>query len=305
MAGALRERLKVLGFAVETTAGVAENVTTALAEHIYGARMLPDSPFADGARTPQGHYDGGIDGVAGMQAGTLTFSINIRPGGQFLPLLVACGYVLNTGVYEPRSKLSLHKTATFALWEDGKKKLLHGCAGNCRITLRNGAAATAEFTYRGIWNTPTDVAMPALAPILAQPYVSNPFVVTLAAAGIPFASEAVIDLGATIAGRENIGKASGYEHFHVQSRQPTMTLDPEASLVATHNAFGLLMAGTSQAMEGTLTRGDFDLVISSALAQRQTVEPGDRNGKATEALNLWLLNSAGDDDLYFEEVDNS
>lgn len=304
MAAALKSRRKVFGFALETTSGVAENVTTALAEHVYDARMWPDPPI-ESPRTPHGHYEGGIDGVPGVSVGNCTFMINIRPGGQFLPLLLACGFINNSDVYEPRTSLALAKTATLALWEDGKKKIVYGAAGNCRINLRNGAPATAEFTFKGIWNADSDAAMPTQAPILAQPYVSNPFVVTLATVGIPFASEAVIDLGATIAGRENIAKASGFEHFYVASRQATMSLDPESVVKATHDAYGLLMAGTSQALEGTLTRGAFDLVISSALAQRQSVEPGDRNGKATDALQLWLLNSAGDDSITFEEVDNS
>lgn len=302
---AQKTRRRVLGFGLEVTAGTAVSVTTALAEHVYDATMVPDPPMPDGPRTPQGHYDGEIDGVPAMRTGTCTFTIQIRPGGQFLPLLLACGYVLNSTTYEPRTQITAVKTATIALWKDGKKMLMHGCCGNCVITLRNGAAATAQFTFRGIWNDPTDAAMPALAPIQAMPYVSNPFVLTMASAAIPLHSEVSIDLGNTVEGREDIGQESGYLHFYVAGRQARMRIDPEAALKAGHDAFGLLFAGTAQAVEGTLTRGDFELVVTAPRAQRLSVGDADRGGKATEPIELSLGNDSGDDWLTFEEVDNS
>lgn len=302
MAGPLLSRRKIVGATEETTSGTAATVTAALADNFYDAACDPENLFPEGPRAPLGHYLGGVDAVLGQRQGRMRFTQEIRAGGAFLPFLTGAGWLLATGTYKPTSLMGSRKTWSLGLFEDGVKKLIYGAAGNCSIAIREAQRVTASWDWMGIWSAPTDVALPTRAPINSAPYVARSVTLTIGGSAIPLHNEVSIDLGATVSPREDIGVAAGINHFYISDINPRVTIDCEATLVATLDQYGLLLGGTTAALSIVLTSGATTLTIAAPRVQRLEVGSGDRGGKLTNPITLACLNSSGDDALSFTEA---
>jgi hypothetical protein len=248
---------------------------------------------------------GTVDSVKGKQTGSISFTIDVTPGDQSLPLLTACGYRLDTGTYKPTSNMSNRKTWTFNVWEDGTLKKLSGVALDATIEGENGKKLTIKFTGKGVWKGVTDASMPSQAPIQAQPYVCMATTLTIGAAAIAHTSKVTVKLGAQVEEREAIAGSGtvGLAHCLVGEREPLIDLDPEARTVAQHDAYGLLLTGTTAAFSWALVSGDYTLTIAAPRVQRTEVKDEMRGKRRTHPITLQCNASSGDDELTFAEVD--
>lgn len=299
----LLARKKLLGATQETTSGTAASVTAALAGTVvYDAEMVPDDMHSAGKRMPHGHYLGTYDAVKGLQTGTLRYKQELRWQDGFAAMLTGAGYVLDTGVYKPTSSFASRKTWSLAIWEDGRKKMLIGAVASAlRISGKVGERVFADWEWKGVWQAVTDAAMPALAPINSAPYIARALTLTFGGAALPAGSEFEINLGLTAEPREDLTATQGVSHFVITEREPTLTIDPEARLVASHDAFGGLLAGTTGAISLVLTADGETLTIAAPRAQRISVGTSARGLKATDPITLALHASSGDDELTFTE----
>ncbi len=299
---ALVARKKIVKVGDEATAGTHSVSMAVLAENLFNVECQAGDFFSEGQREPDGNYLGRVTAVLGKQMGTLKFDLQIRPGGQFLGLLTGCGFVSNTGTYNPKSDLSTRVTKSFEVYEDGLKKVLDGCNGSCKIDYEDGKPITAHFEWSGIWIAPTDAAMPAQAAISTQPYIARSLTITVAAATPAAMNKISVDLGQTVEERESLAAASGIAHYVVTEILPKASLDPEARKVADQDAYGLLLAGTAQAISIAVIGGGHTLTLSAPAAQRQTVNTGTRGKRMTHELEVNLCNSTGDDALSLVEA---
>ncbi|MCK4340289.1 MAG: hypothetical protein KAY37_01025 [Phycisphaerae bacterium] len=293
-------RKALLGGAEETTPGTLPTITTPLANtSIYGAQLVPMGFFDEGQRMPDGHYLGHVAATLGAQIGRLTFRQDLRYGDKFVAMLTGAGYVLDTGTYKPTSDMANRKTWGFKLWEDGRLKALAGACGTCTIELISNQRAVANWEWTGTWQAPTDVAMPAQAPNSSGVWIARAATLTLGGSAIAHTERVTIDLGNQVVPRQDLATTVGVAHFLVSEREPRITLDPEARLVAQHDAFGLLLAGTEAAFNNVLTAGANTLTIAAAKCQRRAVNDEERDGRRIDALELQCNADSGDDELTF------
>jgi len=299
----------LLGGAEETTSGTMPNITGPLASTaVYDATIEPQNWYADTIRTPYGLYDGTVRSPAGLRAGVLRFWTEYRHNDQCLPMLTACGFKLAGGTYSFTTDISLRKTWGFKLQEIGhdgstaKARVLGlaGCAGNVSIEIIAGSRLIFRWEFSGVWQTVTDVTGASIwsqAPVSSLPFVCKNLTYTIGGVAAPHTSRVIIDAGNTVSPRESIAAEAGISHYFIESRRPTVTLDPEARLVSQNDQYGLLLSSTEQAMNIQIGDGTNTIMFSAPKAQRTQVGAEVRSNRWVDSLTLNLNASSGDDEL--------
>lgn len=303
----LPRRLKLLGASVEGTAGTKSIPSSALAGMlIYDAKMGPDNLFPE-ARTPHGKSIGAIDRAKGPLGARCSFRWEMAHADALMTLLQGCGFALNSGstVATPTSNIANWSTLSLALWEAGRKKSMYGCMGDLTIegTFGQRVFGTANFT--GIWDTVADDAMPSFTRVHTTGYRAAGATFTIGAAAVPLVSQFTLALNTNVGPRQSIIASSGLLHALVNDPIPTLRIDPEARLVAGHDAYGLLLAGTTGALVLTLVdAAGNSLAIAGPRLQRIEIEDGERDAKLTDPVTLEFHDSAdaGDDCLTFTKA---
>lgn len=296
----LLARKRILAAKIETDAGAAETLTAAdAAINVFDARLVP------AIETEERPGQGGLSplaGVPGALAGECTFWTELIEAGQAQPLwaatlLPACGFVdAGGGVYGPISEGPGDnvKTLTLGLYQDGKLFQLRGAAGNAVIRLTSGRMARIEFTFRGIWDAPTDVA-------LLEPTYPTAGPLKFAGSGLEIGeweatvAELALDLGGEVQMREDSADPSGYASAIITGRRIRATLNPEATLVAGNDLYGQWLGRTPAALSLALGAVEF----AGPAVQVVRASPEDRAGIATDAVELQFnrASDAGDDEL--------
>lgn len=299
----LLDRIKSIGGAEELVSGTfITTIAAPFAANVYNIKANAGDFFAEGEREPDGNYVGSLPAIAGKTPGTIEFDMDVAPAGPFLSLLTLCGYKSTAGTYAPSSDLSLRKTWSFKVWENGRVKKFAGCTGNVTFDVEAGKRLVAHFTISGVWQGTADEAMPAQAPIAALPYVAKGITLTMAGAAIAHTNKVSVDLGAAYEERESLTSAGAIAHFLVGEIEPKLTMDPEARLVADADQYGLFLAGTTAAVVVALTNGANTLTITAGAAQRTKVNDDTRGKRKVDTLNLGCRITNGDDALTLAEA---
>jgi hypothetical protein len=290
---ALHTRFKTIAAKIEDTKGTAETLTAS------EAAILAFDPAIDQSiefenRMPAGFAGGVTTATPGVYGATFTASVELRGSGTAgtLPawaetLLVACGLKDNgSGVLQPILAMDDQKTVTIAIWEDGRKKQIHGAMGNAVLRGTFGQRTMVEFTFTGIWDSPTDEATPT--------GITHESTSPLRFAGTTFTfdsyhpklSEFSFDLGNDVQLRPDVEvDPAGVFSAYIAGRQPTVTLDPEAVKVATHDLYGKWIAGTTVdfALSVGSTTGN---IVAVNMDRLQYMSPtnAERNGLKVDQL---------------------
>lgn len=309
----LLTRKKVLAAKVETTPGSAESLTASEAAfNVFGADIQPRFDFLH--RESQESFSP-LAGVATPAIGTVSFSMELYGNGGgtnpwapvFLP---ACGFYLDSTTYKLKSEGpgSNVKTLTLGLYQDGLFKSIYGAAGNVRFNMVNGRIATADFTFTGVFATPSDVAL--ITPDYPEntPIKFNSATVSIGStwgtgSANLIASRVGIDVGNQVVMREDVHKTSGFAHAIITNRLVTGEIDPESTLIATHNIWSEITAGTQGALS-VILGGTGNLVTFSApKLQFSNIRYGNRGDICVDELtfvlnrNLGTGGDRGDDEL--------
>ena len=101
-----------------------------------------------------------------------------------------------------------------------------------------------------------------------------------------------IDLGNTIAQRDDVNSANGVLGFIITGRSSKGSVDPE---VIDETNWTKLVAGTSGITSVTLGTSPNQIVFTMAATQYTDVSYGDRSGILTHSANLAFNQSAGND----------
>lgn len=214
-------------------------------------------------------------------------------------LLPAVGWIKDTNTFTPRLEAppTNVKTLTFYHYfassaSNGKLTKVYGAMGTGQLHAPTGQAAYIDWTFTGVWGGVTDVGG-------AIPSPTYPTDTTIRSTGVNelgdvalCASEVVIDFGNTVTLREckaQIGSQlrAGFESAIITDRTPTITVDPEAKLVATRDAYGAWINMTEATWELDLQGPTNSLLTFDApKAQIITNANGDRNGLVVDQLQL-------------------
>jgi hypothetical protein len=298
----LLARRRILAAKIESTVGTAETLAAAdAALNVFDPKMSPD--ISNEERQGQGSFSP-LASALGAYGGQISFQTELH-GGAADPfwaatLLPACGMVGSAHVYTPHSEGpgTNVKTLTIGLYQDGVLKILRGCAGNAVFKFVAGKPVRIEWTFKGVWSAPTDVALLAPTYPTTSPlrFVSSSLAI---GAWSPKAAELTLDLGNDVVLREDAANASGYISAVITGRKMKGTLNPEASLVATKDVYGDWLARTEAALALTLGPTGNHVAFAAPKLQWTKADDDDRNGIAINPLEFQLNRSAsaGDDEL--------
>lgn len=286
------KRRKVFAAAIEATPGTPETLDAGdAAMNIYNAMIQPAIAFeAREAQGGQGNFSSvptGHEGVATLRTylewdGTATEPLW---ADLFFP---ACGWVKSGQTYAPLLEDigSNVKTLTLASYVDGVRKMLAGCMGSFVVTLPTGAPAYIDWTFRGVWQAVTDVALLTPTYPTAKPLRFARGLAELNNVNLCIES-ATIDSGNTVIMRECPITEAGFITALVTNRLPTGTINPESVLVATQDRWGAFLAGTEWALEldvGGPTNSQIEFNV--AKAQILNMPEGEREGLVVDDIEF-------------------
>lgn len=226
------------------------------------------------------------DVITGAAGGTCSFSAVAVAGQGF--------------EYRPVS--SNVPSVTVGLFMDGLKKTIRGARGTMTIEGTVGEPVMLNFTFSGVYDNVVDAAL-----LTGVDYEDNDPVAFLNVDAIIgdlaacFAS-ANIDVANSVVERECANNASGVISYFITERAPTLSLDPEMELVATHDFYGRLLAQTNARFYFELPGSTVGTKVGVAAPRGQytNVGEGDRNGLAVADLEVALVSASvdtGDDEL--------
>ncbi|HUX15933.1 MAG TPA: hypothetical protein VMW52_05635 [Phycisphaerae bacterium] len=294
---------------VSQEAAEAPGDPVAGATHVLVAEptITPDDTFQ--RRQFSRAFLGNALGVVGEHTAHCRFRTELRSDGTsaldagLLILLQACGLALDTGVLSPTSVVASQLTATIDLYEDGLLKRISGAMGNVELTGEFGKQVWCAFDFWGAWAEPTDAEMDEATPNTQTPLRLASAAFTLGAGHTPTVANLGINLNNQVVLRPDITAAAAVIHALITERDPVVTLDAEAALVATHDAYGLWLAGTPAALSLLLTDTDVNVTIAAPAVQYRQVAEGDREGVMTHDLTGQCNAVDGDDELTITAAD--
>lgn len=300
----LLRRKRVLAAKSETTIGTPISLGASDAVfNVFDATIQQGIPFI--GREGQSSF-APITGSLGAYMGTLTFSTDLIPGSGAVPawastLLPACGYVVSTATYTPRTEApgSNVKTLTMGLYENGLYKQIHGAMGTFVVRFVAGEPVRIDWTFTGIWSDPSDVAIiaPTYPTVMPLRFVSS--ALDLGGATTLKVREVTIDAGNEVVLREDSTTSTGYVSALITGRRITGTIDPEAELVATKDFYTELTTLVEQELEIVLASAGIGATFNLPKIQFTNIQEADRSGIQVDNLEFQANRSAaaGDDEM--------
>ncbi len=223
-----------------------------------------------------------VAGVLGAQIGTCTFKVEMRSNGSAalepgIAILFQAGGLKDATGYKPVSAVTDQKTISIDVWKDGKKYGLAGAMGKLKIEGDSGKIGYLTCEFSGIWQTPTDEALPAYSPSTTKPMYLRSGTFTIGGAAKKI-SKFALDLGAVVVPEPDINAANGILCYIITDYEPTMSFDPEAELVADYDIDGIWLAGTEAAIVCKMSDGTDDITITCPKVQYKEIPHADREG---------------------------
>ena len=297
----------VLGGKIESTIGTAEALAAAdCTINAYNVVINPETEVEQ--REGQGGF-GKLASIPGARRGRATFSVDLAYDGSAVPAwastyLPACGLVLSTATYKPRTEApgTNVKTATIAAFIDGVRRQIYGAVGNARFILPTGRMGRIEFDFQGVYSDESDVAIPSsINYVNTLPLRVSGGATSWASSNICLES-ATIDLGNVITARECSTSAAGIDSFVITDRNIRVTGNPESKLIATQNRYGQFRDATEGILSFTIAGPTTSTVVFSMPKAQIVAKPmGDRNGIMIDQIE-WQANKnvdTADEELSF------
>ena len=297
----LLKKLRTLACKLEATVGTAE--TLSATDGAFNAQNIMIQADIDNLQRESSNTFGYLQSSQGAQGGTCSFSTDLQLTDDTEPLwlstlLQACGYSVTASVFTPLSAGVTgsagngNKTVTIASYQDGVKKYLAGAVGNFRINAVSGRLVTIEWEFRGIWQTPVDAAM--IVPTYPLDRPSRFANSTITYNSVAQCVESVVfDAGNEIILRECPDTEAGYKSGLIVDRTPTISINPEAQLVADEDRYGDWISGTEAPFScdfiGNTGVGDStpsSMTLAAPKAQIVDIQESDRNGLVTDEVSL-------------------
>jgi len=289
----------------ETVEGTAETLSASDAFLAANVKFTPN--FAMGERKNVSSSLSPWASIPGVRSAKLEFDVELKGSGTagtapaLGNLLKACGFgetvAANTSVtYAPAS--SSISSMTLAVYQDGVIKKIWGARGNVSLKLEDGAPGWLHFEFTGADFSVTDGTM-----LSGVTYESTKPPAFLSATLTIDSYSALIGLleinmNNEVNLRKDANSQSGYKSAVITNRKPTMTIDPEQVLVATHDFYGKLRTGNEGSLSLVLgsTTGNI-CTISAPKVQYTGISDDVRDGIRVLGVTCQLNRSSGDDEI--------
>lgn len=298
---ALFKRRRILATKAETSPGTIISVDATNATcPVYDVIV---QQAAEMAERPMGGTFGRHPSIPTNRVGRATWKSHLyanatQPAG-ITYWLQACGLGYTGGAHvathlTPDAVGTTTKSLTIASYQDGRLKRLHGCMGTARINMPASNLAECDWDFQGIWNAPTDATLLVPTFVTAAPLRVISATLTLGSYADFVVANVGLDIGNTVYLREDVSAAEGISMAIITDRLVKITIDPEAALVATKDAFGEWLAGTEADLSVELSNADGDTCLIE-VSDVQIINPqeADRNNLEIDSLEC----QANTDDL--------
>jgi hypothetical protein len=282
-----------LGLAIEQTYGTYEAVSGANCDFRCEAPNL--SIVGETITRENSAGSIGYDkGVPSAFSTALTFRNHLcGKGASGVPawsnFLKACG--MGFGVsYVQTVDVSDWLSLSGSFWQDGRRRKARGLMGNAVFNLNAGQPVQIDWSFVGGWvATPDDDAIPGVgARTEAVPPVwGGASGLTIGGTAVK-AGSATIDLGTNPSLRADPNSTKGFIGGYLGTPAPTLTLDPDALLVASRCWYAAQEAGTELDIVftvGTVANNIITITCNDCQVNAAP-EDGDRNGILTDAIGL-------------------
>ena len=306
---------KVIGMITEATQGAVGTLAATDYFNAFDVEASIEAEFID-----QNYVSSSLDAFAKL-IGKKWMEVKFKrylfasgtPGTIVTPLdalLQACGLVKSgtvTCIYSPSSNpvASFYgpgKSATIKIFEDGAassnglNKIITGAMGNLKMTFEAGKPAILEADMKGLWNAVVDANVPTNTPAaIAVPIITSAtFSVQSYSASI---SKLEIDLGNEFSEIPDVNAATGILGYQITGRKAKGTMDPQATLVATHDFYGKMVSGALGSVSIVIGSGAGNITtITMPKVQYVKISNAKRNGDLM-IFNVELIPSrnTGDD----------
>ena len=241
-----------------------------------------------------------LDGTA-PSTGTLT-------GGTSGATAVASAVTTDIGTtWQLVSAIASQQTITIGLYKDGKFISGRGCMGNLTSVTQRGERQVVNFTFTGILNDISDTAL-----LTGMNYTSS---VPPVATGVSLVidddtttwssaklTNISIDLGNSVALREDVNAADGICPAIINGRAPTGSMDPDLVLEATYPVLenfvnGVVARATWTVGSATGNRFDWKLPAIQASGVGSGIRDEVRTTDISFKCTGGLFNGGGSDEV--------
>jgi len=304
----LLSKKKVIKVKLEATKGT--KIAGDQAVLVYDLEINPTSPFIQ--RPGSGLYLGNtVAGTVGQRMGTCTFSKELQgtgSGGADLGLAIllqGCGLAQTGQVYQVHSSYASQETISIDVFEDGLQKTLYGAMGNVTFEGEVGQRVICNFEFTGIYDTVSDVALPAYAPATTAAKILSSGTFTMGAVGLMI-SRFSINMQNNVVLRPDVDGPGGAINAIITNFDPEVSFDPEQELVATYDYYGIWIAATEGAFALSVGDGTDDkFAFSCPKVQPKSLTEADRDGIASYDYVGQANMNTGDDSVVLTVTDDN
>lgn len=292
---------------IETVYGTDPTPTGAAnAMYCYDPSITP-MELVKAERAPARPYFGADSSIVGGTPVKVEFSCDLAGSGAagtapaLGPLLRACGLseTVNASVdvtYQPIS--SAFESITLYVNMHGVNHKITGARGTVSFDFSNGAIPKAKFSFTGIYNAPTDVALPVLTltswqkALVMNRVNTTPFTFHGISAVV---SKFSLDIGASISWKDWVNNA---EEVRYTDRKLSGSITLQADTIATKDWFATARAATLAAL--ALTHGTVagnKVKVDAANVQLFDPKYEDDDGILMHSMSLGFVPNAGNDEF--------
>lgn len=253
-----------------------------------------DPAAMDGSLSPR---MGNVGGQRSIEV-TFTHELQLDSSGTAPPcgpLIQACGFRVSGGVFTPVS--TGFPSATIYVYFDGLLWKILGARGNMEIVCAAGDAVKLNFTMRGLYDDPTDEALPASwtdaggEPLMAMGGTfawgaRNPCIETLS-----------INMNNDLQVLGCIGDSYGAREIAITNRNPEGSANPDMTTLSEMDWHTLMNTPTLSAVTYTMTDGTNHCTLSIPKAQIMEIGTGTRSNIRTWEIPFKCVRNAGDDEV--------
>jgi hypothetical protein len=260
--------------------------------------------------------------IMGRRIASLTFSTEIFGTGvaaeeddadtqaqatpKWADLLEACafsGVAQSTPagkVYSPLT--ATQKTATFYCYYDGMLHKVTGAMGTFTINAPAGEIGTIQWTFTGVYNSPTAVATPTPAFTSVNPPLVESCSFQLGATSTSvFKVDSInFDIQNRVIQRSDANSAKGFNSMYITGRDATLSINTEQVPEASHPFWGDFENATAKIATFTIgsTAGN-KMIFSTLASQISGITYNDREGIRAYDVNMRCMSTstAGNDEV--------
>jgi hypothetical protein len=291
----MASRRRVLALKLEATPGTAE----ALSDSDTGidARDVVLTPSVEKEEVPGNGTVDSQKSQVGQKTASISFTTYLRNSALVRTALRACGLAMTgTGPYTftpvTLAGSDFGETATIAVYEAGYRRMLVGAMGDFTISASGGRVPVISFNFQAKYPVEADVTYPT--PAIETPSrgtIWAGYSTTLDSTQLRL-SRFSFSAGNQLYLRPDETSTEGILTTLISGRAPSVSLDPEAVLVATKAWYTKLIASDTMALAipigDTVTPAANSIAIAASAAELMDKQRGDRGEVMTDEMSLML-----------------